>query len=73
MATFFLLLFRKIGSKYYGYLAIIWATIVAYSRIYLAKHYPIDVACGILFGITIGIMGYKLLEYYKNKKTGLNP
>ena len=68
MATFFLLLFRKTGSKYYGYLAIIWATIVAYSRIYLAKHYPIDVICGILFGITIGIMGYKLLEYYKNKK-----
>lgn len=73
MATFFFLLFRKTGYKYYGYLAIIWATIVAYSRIYLAKHYPIDVVCGILFGITIGIIGYKLLEYYKKRKTELRP
>lgn len=73
MAIFFLLVFRKSTLKYYGYLAVIWATIVAYSRIYLAKHYPFDVLCGILFGITIGIVGYKLLEYYIKRKTELRP
>ncbi|NDV97259.1 phosphatase PAP2 family protein [Dysgonomonas sp. 521] len=73
MAVFFLMAFRHSAFKYYGYLALLWATIVAYSRIYLAKHYPIDVLCGILFGITMGIVGYKLLEYYTNKKTTLRP
>lgn len=73
MAIFFLLVFRKSALKIYGYLALIWATIVAYSRIYLAKHYPFDVLCGILFGITIGIVGYKLLEYYTRRKTELKP
>lgn len=73
MAVFFLLVFRKSALKIYGYLAIIWAAIVAYSRIYLAKHYPFDVLCGILFGITIGIVGYKLLEYYTKRKTELRP
>lgn len=73
MAIFFLFVFRKSTLKYYGYLAVIWATIVAYSRIYLAKHYPFDVLCGILFGITIGIVGYKALEYYIKRKTELRP
>jgi len=73
MAVFFMLVFRKSAIKYYGYLSILWATVVAYSRIYLAKHYPFDVFCGILFGITIGIVGYKALEYYTKKKTILRP
>jgi undecaprenyl-diphosphatase len=73
MAVFFLLVFRRDTFKCYGYLAVVWAMAVAYSRIYVAKHYPLDVLCGILFGITIGIVGYKLLEYYTKKKTELRP
>lgn len=74
MAVFFLMVFAKDKAyKYLGWLGIIWATGVAYSRIYVAKHYPGDVIVGILFGITIGIVGYKSLEYYRQKKTVLKP
>lgn len=71
MAVFFALFFRK--EKIYGFLAILWATIVAYSRIYVAKHYPFDVMVGILFGIMIGILGYKLFQNFKRKKELLRP
>lgn len=65
MAVFFMLFFRK--KKMYGYIAILWAAVVAYSRIYVAKHYPLDVLVGILFGIIIGIFGYKIFQSYKKK------
>jgi len=70
MAVFFFLVFAKDKVyRYYGYLGLLWATGVAYSRIYVAKHYPIDVGVGILFGTFIGIVGYKWFDYYKKKKT----
>ncbi len=71
MAVFFFMFFRN--NKLYGYMAIGWASIVAYSRIYLAKHYPFDVFCGILFGTIVGILGYKLFELYIKKKERLEP
>jgi undecaprenyl-diphosphatase len=72
MAVFFFL-FVKYNScnKLLGYLAILWAAVVAYSRIYLAKHYPVDVFCGILFGTLVGIVGYKILGIYTKKKEEL--
>lgn len=69
MSAFFLLCFKR--NKLYGILAIIWSTMVAYSRIYVAKHYPFDVLVGILFGTTIGIFGYLLLEQFKKRKDTL--
>lgn len=69
MATFFFLFFKK--KKIYGTIALLWAGIVAYSRIYLAKHFPMDIFCGILCGIIVGIIGYKLFEYYKSRSDRL--
>lgn len=66
MAIFFLLLFRE--KKLYGILATIWATLVAYSRIYVAKHYPSDVLIGIFFGTIVGILGYMMFEQFKKRK-----
>lgn len=71
MAVFSLLYFR---NKTYSYLILIWATLVAYSRIYVGKHYPVDVLCGIAFGIMMGFLCFKLFGYYKEnrlKKDGL--
>lgn len=68
LAVFALLYFR---NKMFTCLAILWASAVAYSRIYLGKHYPIDVVTGILCGIMVGIFCYKLFELYQKKK--LNP
>jgi len=35
-------------------------SIVGYSRIYVGKHYPLDVLCGALLGLLIGWLVYKL-------------
>ncbi|MBL4639251.1 MAG: phosphatase PAP2 family protein, partial [Kordiimonadaceae bacterium] len=34
---------------YFGWM-FLYAGVVSYSRIYLAKHYPLDILCGILLG-----------------------
>jgi len=54
--------------KYYTFIISLWATIVAYSRIYVGKHYPFDVLCGLLFGTLMGIIGYKLFDKFREKK-----
>ncbi len=46
----------------------LWATIVAYSRIYLGVHYPADIIAGGLLGITIGY----LMATAKNTLTSLS-
>src|SRR4029453_8853454 len=32
------------------------AVLVAFSRVYIGVHYPLDVACGAVLGITVGIL-----------------
>ena len=49
-----------------------FAAIVGYSRVYVGKHYPLDVICGALFGILIGYLIFKLLRQLC-KKLNLNP
>ncbi len=46
--------------KYLVYLLLFWSFIVAYSRIYVGVHYPIDIICGMAFGALAGYTFYKL-------------
>ena len=39
-----------------------WASLVAYSRIYMGVHYPGDVIVGALVGTIIGILIFKLYK-----------
>jgi len=55
-------------SKYYTIVMLTWATVVAYSRIYVGKHYPLDVICGIAFGILISFAGDYFLKHYREIK-----
>lgn len=68
VATFFSILLRK----YYPYLLIIlpiWALLVAYSRIYLGVHYPLDVITGIILGLLYALMTSKvILKILKNRR-----
>lgn len=45
------------------YLLLIWSFIVAYSRIYVGVHYPLDIICGLTFGAIGGFGFYKLYMY----------
>lgn len=59
----------------------VWATLVGVSRIYLAKHFPLDVLCGAMLGVVVGLSVYGLLhlavtrlldtsqQYYSNAYT----
>ena len=42
------------NCRKWGIFLFSWAAIVAYSRIYLGVHYPLDIICGALLGILIG-------------------
>lgn len=60
LATLTAFIFRK---KPYAIAMFIWAAIVSYSRVYLAKHYPLDVICGAFLGIAIAISVYYVWKY----------
>ncbi len=51
------LLFQK---KWYSWGIFSWAAIVSYSRIYVGKHYPLDIICGALFGMLVGWCIWKI-------------
>ena len=65
MVVFAILYFR---NKAFTCISILWALAVAYSRIYLGKHYPIDIVTGIVVGSIVGVICYKLFEFYQKKK-----
>ena len=60
-SAMFLYLVLKPYLKYMGFI-FLWPLIFAYSRIYLGLHYPFDILCGYLWGIT---MAFIMWEVYK--------
>lgn len=44
-----------------------WSLVVAYSRIYVGVHYPLDIVCGLIFGAFAGFAFYKFTKYLLNK------
>ncbi len=66
IAVFFGLLLKN-SYKYLFYILIFWAVLIAYSRIYVGVHYPLDVITGMLFGFLYGTLFNKLLLYFLTK------
>lgn len=60
IATFFWLLFNR-RKKFQ--LLFLYASIVSYSRIYLARHYPGDIFFGALLGILCGFLAFKAYQF----------
>ncbi|RYC53250.1 phosphatase PAP2 family protein [Flagellimonas olearia] len=58
-ATFFAVLFCG-KVRYMGFILMIWACLVAYSRIYIGVHFPLDVLTGALVGLLFGWLFAKL-------------
>ena len=49
------------------YILILISLVVAYSRIYVGVHYPLDIVCGLAFGAISGFLFYKLANYALNR------
>jgi undecaprenyl-diphosphatase len=63
--TFLFFIFQSLSRKW-GYFYI-YAFLIAYSRIYVGKHYPLDVIYGGLIGAILGLAFYKILLGLKKK------
>lgn len=66
IAVFFGLLLKN-KYNYLFPLLILWALLVAYSRIYVGVHFPLDVFIGMLFGLLYGALFYKLFSVFLKK------
>ncbi|ALJ04415.1 phosphoesterase [Pseudalgibacter alginicilyticus] len=44
------------------FILVFWSVLVAYSRIYVGVHYPLDIICGMTFGAMSGFLFYKLTK-----------
>lgn len=65
LATFLWLVFKK-QYKWFVWI-FLWASIVAYSRIYLGVHYFGDILVGTMVGIGFGYLGYQVQKLGSNK------
>lgn len=59
VAAFFTFLFRG-KIRFLGIFLMVWASLVAYSRIYIGVHFPLDVVTGMLVGVFFGWVFSKL-------------
>jgi len=66
LATFIFMTFKS-TSKWWS-LLFVWACLIAYSRVYLGVHYPLDIIGGGMLGILIGLLIYKLLKSFLSIK-----
>jgi undecaprenyl-diphosphatase len=60
IATFTSMLFKN--HRYTAFI-FLWASIIAYTRVYLGVHYPGDILGGAILGTGVGIGIFKLLIY----------
>ena len=47
--------------------AFVWSAIVAYSRVYVGVHYPLDILTGALIGFLVGIAVYQVYRWTVRK------
>ena len=66
IAIFFSLILKS-RFKIVVPILIIWTLLVAYSRVYIGVHYPLDVVSGMFFGVLYGTIIYKLFKVFLNK------
>jgi undecaprenyl-diphosphatase len=64
-AVFMILLLRK--DSRWIYILLLWASLVSYSRVYLAVHYPGDIITGGVIGVFLGVVFFNLYIWSDKK------
>jgi undecaprenyl-diphosphatase len=65
--AFFLTCLLGSKNRYIGIFLMVWAFFVAYSRIYIGVHFPLDVVTGMLTGLIFGWLFAKLYIFAVHK------
>ena len=45
----------------------VWAAAVAYSRVYVGVHYPLDILGGMLWGTFVALVMFNLYRLFREK------
>jgi undecaprenyl-diphosphatase len=65
VTSFILLNFKSYRKSLISMVLFFWVILFSYSRIYLGKHYPLDILFGLIFGISAGYFFYRLILNFK--------
>lgn len=58
---------KMLGNKKWFIGLVIWASLVAYSRIYVGVHYPLDIIGGILWGSFVALVTFNMYQLFREK------
>lgn len=58
----------RMTPKKYGISAIVLASLIAVSRLYVGVHYPTDVLCGVLLGLLVSFAVYYIFQKIEAKR-----
>lgn len=70
VTSYILFNFKSYRKSILSILLFFWVVLFSYSRIYLGKHYPLDIFFGLIFGISAGFMFSRLflnLRFFETK------
>ena len=62
------LVYYKMGPRKWGIPAVVLASLIAFSRLYVGVHYPSDVIGGLLIGVFAAWAALKLKDYVMQKR-----
>ena len=65
LATLFFWIFKSLHRLWY--LLFLWAMVVAYSRIYIGVHFPLDIISGAIFGLVAGTIFYFIYRFFEKR------
>lgn len=66
LAIYFGLLLKK-QLKYLLSILFLWSVVVAYSRVYIGMHFPLDILTGLIIGAVNGLLFYILVNSLMKK------
>ncbi len=66
LGIYFFLVFLGI-NKFVASAFVLWAIIISFAQVYVGVHYPLDVTAGMILGVFIGMLMYKLLHYLEGR------
>jgi len=60
--AFYMMGFFATSKKWFVPLAIVWASSIAFSQVYVGVHYPFDIICGAILGSILGYIFMRILK-----------